>query len=68
MNYGQIFSIIYALLSNKQCKTYSKAFLLLKEAAMNNDLTVDPETLLCDYELAIVKLSKSSCEPTLKYM
>ena len=56
MNHGQIFPMIYALLPNKQCKTYSKAFLLLKEAAMNNDLTLDPETLLCDYELAIVKL------------
>ena len=33
MKYGQTFPMIYALLPNKQRQTYSRAFLLLKDAA-----------------------------------
>ena len=57
MKYGQTFPMIYPLLLNKQRQTYSRAFLLLKDAAMNNGLTLDPETPLCDFELAIVQAS-----------
>ena len=44
---------IYALLPNKQRHSYNRAYMLLKDAALDCGLTLDPVSLMCDFELAI---------------
>ena len=57
MKYNQVFPMIYALLPNKQRHTYNRAFMLLKDAALDLGLTLDPISLMCDFELAIIQAS-----------
>lgn len=45
MKHGQTFPMVYAFLPNKQRQTYNRAFMLLKDAALNHGLTLDPATL-----------------------
>ena len=47
--------MLYALLPNKQRQSYNCAFSLLKDAAMTHGLTLDPATVLSDFELAIIQ-------------
>ena len=51
----QVFPMLYALLPNKQRQSYNRAFSLLKDAAMTHGLTLDPATVLSDFELAIIQ-------------
>ena len=50
-----MFPMVYALLPNKQRQTYSRAFLLLKDAAMNSGQALDPTTFKSDFELAMIQ-------------
>ena len=40
--------MIYALLLNKQQNSYNRAYTLLKDAALDLGLTLDPLSLMCD--------------------
>ena len=55
IKFGQTFPMVYALLPNKQRHTYNKAFLMLKEAAQNLDLELNPSTVMSDFELALIQ-------------
>ena len=47
--------LVYALLPNKQHQTYSRAFLSLKDAALSLGITLDPDMLMSDFELALIQ-------------
>ena len=47
--------MLYALLPNKQRQSYNHALSLLKDAAMTEGLTLDPSSVVCNYELAIIQ-------------
>ena len=55
VKHNQSFPLVYALLPNKQCQTYSRAFLLLKDAALSLGITLDPDMLMSDFELALIQ-------------
>ena len=55
--YNQVFAMIYALLPNKQRSSYNHAYMLLKDAALDLGLTLDPVSLMCNFELAIIQAS-----------
>ena len=42
MKYNQVFPMIYALLPNKQQNSYNRAYMLLKDAALDLGLTLNP--------------------------
>ena len=42
MKYNKVFPMIYALLPNKQRSSYNRAYMLLKDAALDLGLTLDP--------------------------
>ena len=53
-----------------RCSLHKTALSLLKDAAMTEGLTLDPSTVICDYELAIIQaLSLNNfpnCRSTIK--
>ena len=49
--------MIYALLPKKQRHSYNHAYMLLKDATFDLGLTLDPLSLMCDFELAIIRVS-----------
>ena len=55
MKYNQVFPMIYVFLPNKQQNSYNHAYMLLKDAALDVGLTLDPLSLMCDFELAIIQ-------------
>ena len=57
MKYNQVFPMIYTLLPNKQRHSYNRTYMLLKDAALDLGLTLDPLSLMCDFELAIIQAS-----------
>ena len=57
MKYNQVFLTIYALLPNKQWNSYNRTYILLKDAAIDFGLTLDPLSLMCNFDLAIIQES-----------
>ena len=55
VKHNQSFPLVYALLPNKQRQTYSHVFLLLKDAALSLGITLNPDTLMSDFELALIQ-------------
>ena len=53
--YGHTFPMVYCLLSNKERQTYNRALMLLKDAAMTQDLSLDPSVIISDFELAMTQ-------------
>ena len=47
------FPLVYFLLPGKTQEAYNTSFILLREAAQNIGLEVDPQRVLTDYELAL---------------
>ena len=47
--------MIYVFLPNKQQNSYNHAYMLLKDAALDVGLTLDPLSLMCNFELAIIQ-------------
>ena len=54
VKHNQSFPLVYALLPNER-QTYSRAFLLLKDAALSLGITLDPDKLMSDFELALIQ-------------
>ena len=60
---GKQFPLIYALLPDKTQAMYIRAFELVKQRATSLHISVDPEIVLADFELAI-KQAVELCFPT----
>ena len=53
--YGQQFPLVYRLFSDKSRNTYIRVFELIKEKAEEQDLNLNPDTVLSDLELSIIQ-------------
>ena len=53
--YGQQFPLVYCLLPDKSRETYIRVFELIKEKAEEQDLNLNPDTVLSDFELSIIQ-------------
>ena len=51
--HGQQFPLVYFLLPGKSREAYNTSFILLKEAAPNIGLEVEPQRVLTDFQLAL---------------
>lgn len=56
----QMFPFVYILLPNKSEKTYSKMFDELKNAATRLGYIFQPNTIMVDYELAVINASRKA--------
>ena len=55
MIHNLVLPMLYPLPPNKQRQSYNHVLSLLKDAVMTEGLTLDPSTVICDYELAIIQ-------------
>ena len=53
--HGQQFPLVYALLPSKSRNDYNRFFMYLKEEMQNLGLTLDPVSVMADFELALVQ-------------
>lgn len=56
--FQQMFPAVFVLLGEKTEKVYKKTLSLLKEACLERGIILNPETLVCDFELASINAFK----------
>ena len=62
--YGQMFPLAYGLLPDRKRETYEPFVRLIGEAAVENNLNFDPETIVVDYEMDAIRAFETTLPRT----